>query len=166
MSTQPHWTAAPAPTGTTGRTALKVRTALAALTAAAALAGCAGTSGGPAASGGSGGGGAQATSLQVRVDAGTGASPVTWTLTCDPPGGTHPQPSAACAQLEAAKTDPFAPTPTSMMCSMIYGGPQTATVSGTFAGRPVQARFARTNGCEVARWQLVSALLVIPGGAG
>jgi len=98
------------------------------------------------------------------VDAGTASAPTTWTLTCDPPGGSHPHPVAACDQIDAAPTDPFAPTPTSMMCSMIYGGAQTATVSGTFHGRPVHTRFARTNGCEVARWARVSALLAISVG--
>jgi Subtilisin inhibitor-like len=133
--------------------------------ALALIAGCANPSTAPGASGGSGGATAP-TSLQVTVDAGAGAAPTTWTLTCDPPGGSHPQASAACAQLEASKTDPFAKTPAGLMCSMIYGGGQTATVTGTFHGRRVATTFARTNGCEVARWQLVSALLVIVTGGG
>jgi len=135
---------------------------VAAAAGAALLAGCASASTGltsptPTASPG--------TRLTVTVDAGNGGAPTTWTLTCDPPAGSHPQPVAACGQLEASATDPFAPTPSSMMCSMIYGGAQTATVSGTFHGRPVHTRFARTNGCEVARWQRVSALLAISVGA-
>jgi hypothetical protein len=105
------------------------------------------------------------TLLQVTVDAADGTAPHVWTLSCDPAGGTHPQAAAACAQLAAAPGDPFAPTPKGMMCSMIFGGDQKATVTGTYRGRPVDTTFARTNGCEVARWQLVSQLLVVKGGA-
>jgi hypothetical protein len=139
------------------------RRAGAALVCTVLLAACASPSAG---AGGSSPGPSALTRLQVTVDAGNGAAAVTWTLSCDPPAGTHPHPPAACTQLAAAPTDPFAPTPPGMMCSMIYGGSQTATVSGTFHGRPVATTFARTNGCQVARWQRVSALLAIPVGAG
>ena len=44
-------------------------------------------------------------------------------------------------------------------CTQIFGGPETATISGEVDGKPVDARFSRSNGCEVARWQAVSALL-------
>jgi predicted small secreted protein len=151
------------------RTYLATGIALAA--AATLLAGCgtvsSGSGTGPGAGGSGSGGpsGAKVTSLQVTVRDSAGAAPTVWTLTCDPPGGTHPQSSAACAQLSAAKSDPFAPTPKGMMCSMIYGGDQKATVTGTFEGRRVDTSFGRADGCAVARWSAVSALLVIKGGA-
>jgi hypothetical protein len=132
----------------------------------AACASSTGTGSGGAGTGGTGGtgsGATRATSLTVRLDAGDGTAPKVWTLTCDPPAGTHPQAAAACAQLAATSGDPFAPTPKGMMCSMIYGGPERATVEGTFDGRAVSTTFARTNGCEVARWERVSALLVVRG---
>jgi hypothetical protein len=45
------------------------------------------------------------------------------------------------------------------MCSMIYGGPQTARVTGIWQGRPVRETYRRTNGCEVGRWnRMVPAL--------
>jgi Subtilisin inhibitor-like len=126
------------------------------------LAGCANASTGaggtvPPSSGG-------ITSLTVTANPGEGAAPSTWTLTCDPPGGSHPQASAACAELVSAKGDPFAETPKGTACSMIYGGAQKAQVTGSFDGRPVDTKFSRTNGCEVARWGRVAALLVIKGG--
>jgi hypothetical protein len=157
------------------------------------LAGCAspstvggGASGG---SGGSGGGSASAspsasptasptatapsppqrtggTSLIVMLDRGPGAASSTWTLACDPPAGTHPTAAAACAQLAATPGDPFAETPRNLMCTMIYGGPEKAHVWGTYDGRPVNTTFARTNGCEVTRWQRVSTLLVITNAGG
>ena len=48
--------------------------------------------------------------------------------------------------------DPFAPVPDNAACTEIFGGPQVARVQGTFRGEPVDARFNRTDGCEIARW--------------
>ena len=152
-----------APSARSTRVLTATRTALAGLVTAAVLAGCASPSSGPGRSSGPGGTTAPVTSLQVRLEPGTSTAPTTWTLTCDPAGGTHPQAVGACAQLEAAKADPFAETPAGVMCSMIYGGAQIATVTGTFKGHRVDTRFARTNGCEVARWQIVSVFLGLPG---
>jgi uncharacterized Zn-binding protein involved in type VI secretion len=93
---------------------------------------------------------------------GPSARPITRTLTCDPPGGNVPNAAAACAALNkvaAAKGgDPFAPTPKGQMCTQIFGGPQTATVKGTWKGRKVDATFGRKNGCEVKRWNDLAAL--------
>lgn len=105
---------------------------------------------------------AAGTALTVTVRPGPGRPPSTWTLTCDPPGGTHPSPAQACAALAAAGADPFALPPRNTMCSQIYGGPQTATVTGTYRGKPVQARFSRTDGCQTARWQKLEPLFT-PG---
>lgn len=55
--------------------------------------------------------------------------------------------------------DPFAPVPQGANCTMIYGGPATAHVTGTWAGRPVNADFRRTNGCEISRWSSFEPLL-------
>ncbi len=44
------------------------------------------------------------------------------------------------------------------MCTAVYGGPGQALVTGTLAGRKLYARFRRTNGCEIARWQRLSFL--------
>jgi hypothetical protein len=53
---------------------------------------------------------------------------------------------------------PFAPVPKSSSCTLIYGGPETADVTGTFRGRPLNAHFERGNGCEIARWNSVKFL--------
>ena len=45
------------------------------------------------------------------------------------------------------------------VCTDIFGGPETARVTGTLAGSPLAARFSRQNGCEIARWQLAAPLL-------
>ena len=44
-------------------------------------------------------------------------------------------------------------------CTQIYGGPETAHVTGTIDGRKVDRRFARTNGCEIADFTRAGGLL-------
>lgn len=53
----------------------------------------------------------------------------------------------------------FEPVPRNVACTEIYGGPQTARVTGTLRGEPVDARFSRTDGCQIARWDAVADLL-------
>ena len=60
---------------------------------------------------------------------------------------------------------PFAPLPKGMLCTQIYGGPQTAKVEGTYRGVPTLAEFRRTDGCEISRWDAYAAVLVERGGA-
>ena len=84
------------------------------------------------------------------------------TLTCDPPGGTHPNPAEACEKLDALD-DPFAPPPLDEMCTEQYGGPQEALIEGTYRGEPVSYKLSRTNGCEIGRYQTLGFLLP-PGG--
>jgi hypothetical protein len=55
--------------------------------------------------------------------------------------------------------DPFAPVPPDSTCTMVYGGPATAHVTGTWAGRPVDATYDRGNGCEIGRWDRMVPLL-------
>jgi hypothetical protein len=62
---------------------------------------------------------------------------------------------AFCAKLTRAA---FAPVPPDMMCTTIYGGPDQALVTGTLDGRKVYARFKRTDGCEIARWNRLAFL--------
>jgi hypothetical protein len=100
-------------------------------------------------------------SLKVTISWGPGSRQV-WTLRCDPPAGTHPAPVRACTSLERT-ADPFSNLPTGMACSMIYSGPERARVVGSWKGVPVDTTFARTNGCETARWRQYQALLTDPG---
>jgi hypothetical protein len=57
------------------------------------------------------------------------------------------------------KASAFAPVSPRMACTELYGGPQVATVEGTLRGERVHARFSRTNGCEIKRWNGVADLL-------
>ena len=104
-------------------------------------------------------------SLVISVAAARGATPHRWTLTCDPVGGTHPDAQAACAALASAK-HPFAPVAGGVMCPMIASGRQTATITGTWHGQKVSARYSRADGCQTDRWNKLEKVLgqVNPGG--
>ena len=82
-----------------------------------------------------------------------GAEPVVMQLSCDPPGGDHPQPAEACTKIKAAGLNVFQPVPKDQTCTMIFGGPQTATISGAYKGARVESAFSRSNGCEIDRWE-------------
>lgn len=56
-------------------------------------------------------------------------------------------------------TRQLAPVPERTVCTSIYGGPAVGRVTGTIRGERVDARFSRTNGCEIARWDRNAALL-------
>ena len=73
-------------------------------------------------------------------------------LTCDPDGGTHPQPKAAC---EAIRTSPgtVKPVPPTANCYDRVFGPERAKVSGLLFGVEVTSTFSRVNSCEEDRWQ-------------
>ena len=94
--------------------------------------------------------------LLVTVTESEGSTPTEWMLTCgSSAGGSHPDPPAACAALQAVLDeggDPFAPVPADAVCTEIYGGSATATLTGTWQGKAVDASYSRTNGCEIARW--------------
>lgn len=44
------------------------------------------------------------------------------------------------------------------MCTQQYGGPQRARITGTWRGKKVDARFDRTDGCQIARWNRLDAV--------
>ena len=90
--------------------------------------------------------------LTIVVDATGEGATQTFTLTCSPDGGDHPDPAAACAALARAGVEAFAPTPRGVACTEQWGGPQVATAQGTVDGEQISARFDRTNGCEISRW--------------
>ena len=72
-----------------------------------------------------------------------------WTLTCDPTGGDHPDPAAACAAL-AAHADALEPV-AETACTELYGGPQEAGRLGLIDGEIYSSTFTRRNGNEIAR---------------
>jgi len=101
--------------------------------------------------------------LAVTVDDGAGHAAM-YELECHPAGGTHPDVLGACDRLDALG-GPVGPAPRGQMCTMIYGGPETATVVGSWAGAEVDTRYSRTNGCETARWRDMAPVLPVPAAA-
>ncbi|MFJ5955900.1 SSI family serine proteinase inhibitor [Paenarthrobacter sp. NPDC092416] len=98
------------------------------------------------------------------------AAPKNYTLVCT--GGapaeesSHPNAQAACT---AIKDNPQllspAPVKTDQACTMQYGGPQTAKITGSVDGVEVTASFSRTDGCQIALWDAASAVIGSSGGA-
>jgi hypothetical protein len=88
---------------------------------------------------------------------GRGGEARTATLTCDPDGGTHPDPASACDAL-LDHEEALEPVAGDVACTQIYGGDQEATVTGD-----VDAAFSRANGCEIARWDALADLVELPG---
>ena len=94
-----------------------------------------------------------ATDLHITVwPQGKAGTSISHTLNCPQGKGTLPEASAACAKLRRVDTSAFAPVPAGTACTEIYGGPQTARVSGRLAGKSIEADFEHSNGCEIARW--------------
>lgn len=95
---------------------------------------------------------------------------VNYTLVCQDgvpsPESQHPMAEAACAAL---KESPSILTPstknTDRVCTQQYGGPQQATVTGIVDETPVEATFARTDGCEISAWNAAQPVLGSSGGA-
>lgn len=92
--------------------------------------------------------------LQVTLHPnGTSGPAQTWTVTC--PSSIH---QSACAALVASK-DAFTPHPTGSACTMIYGGPEMLTVTGTVGSRHVDYTTGRASGCEIADYSRDLALV-------
>jgi hypothetical protein len=91
--------------------------------------------------------------VEVDADGEGGNAPERRTVRCE----TADEPP--CRGFDAQA---FEPTPRGTACTQLFGGPQTATVSGTWDGERIDARFSRNNGCEIARWKEAEPLLGRP----
>jgi len=80
--------------------------------------------------------------------------------------GTSDAADAACALVrndDKARRRLIEGQEKGIMCTQIYGGPEQATVTGTIDGDSVDTTIARADGCGVADWTLLEALLGPPG---
>ncbi|MDQ3158373.1 MAG: hypothetical protein M3Q98_16900 [Actinomycetota bacterium] len=92
---------------------------------------------------------ANSIAIEVRTD--KDAAPTIKNINCDDSG---------MADLCHALTPSLlAPVAKDQVCTMIYGGPETATIIGTMRGSAVKAEFSRTNGCEIDRWKRLAKAL-------
>jgi hypothetical protein len=105
-------------------------------------------------------GGEPVAQLVVTVDPdGRGPEPAKETrLSC----GT-PRESAVCAEASALEPSDVEPVDPETACTQLFGGAETARLRGRVRGRAVDARFSRSNGCEIERWDNVAALLKAAG---
>ncbi|MER6911242.1 SSI family serine proteinase inhibitor [Streptomyces sp. NPDC000594] len=71
-------------------------------------------------------------------------------LQCDPPGGSHPRPLAACGELAEAGGDPDALAGEPGFCPLNHD-PVTASAYGEFMGQPLSWRKTFTNACALRR---------------
>lgn len=86
----------------------------------------------------------------------------TTVLRCHPAGGSHPRAQETCRMLDRRTVwgrDPFSEVPRRGPCPMVYGGPATARITGRWAGRPVDARLSRADGCQIHRWDVLYPLV-------
>jgi len=84
----------------------------------------------------------------------------TYTLRCNPAGGTVPRASTVCNKLDTLAR-PFAPTPKNLICTDQFGGPQQALIVGRHEGNRVWTMVGMRNGCEIARAKRLAFL--VPG---
>lgn len=111
----------------------------------------------------------QTVRLTIRYDPAGGAAVKTATLRCGAKatatGYLRTSAARACrvarANTKLLRTTP----PKDRVCTLIYGGPQTARVRGTIGGTTIDRRFARANGCDIADWDAVVGLLPKTRGA-
>ena len=98
------------------------------------------------------------TQLTIRVDPdGDGPEPAEQARISCP--GEDP----ACAAAEQLRPADFEPTADDIACTEQFGGPQTATISGSLEREKVDGRFSRQDGCAIARWDKVAPLLEAAG---
>jgi hypothetical protein len=108
--------------------------------------------------------------LAIMVKPSETGTPANFTLVCvdgvPAAESQHPDAAAACLALKtnAAILSP-APRPTDQACTMQYGGPQLATVTGVVDGQPVETNFSLRDGCEIALWNAAKDVLGSAGGA-
>lgn len=109
-------------------------------------------------------GGEAAIDLKVTLwPNGEAGDSITWSLRCEPAGGDHPDPQAACAALTAV-ADPFGPVEPPKRCAEIPGGEEgVAVIEGDYRGRTVRSRFSHENACVSGRWDRIAP--VFPTGA-
>jgi hypothetical protein len=102
--------------------------------------------------------------LNLAVTDAPGATPQTATLRCRGSraiagGYLAGVPAQACQQARDLAAFLLSQPDPNRICTDIFGGEQTAKVTGSINGRRVQRAFARRNGCEIADWNRMGLLL-------
>jgi hypothetical protein len=98
--------------------------------------------------------------------AATSATNLVVTVWADPATAAEPTVTTVTATPAGATAKDFAALDPNQACTMIFGGPGKATVTGTLDGAAVDATFTRSGGCEIARWDRMVELGLIPKDVG
>jgi hypothetical protein len=93
---------------------------------------------------------AETTQLTVEVS-GAGGGPQTFEFDCV----TDPCDAAKLDKLAAVTKPPDG----AQACTQLYGGPETAHVTGTLRGEPVDRTIDRSDGCGIADYEALFAAL-------
>lgn len=105
---------------------------------------------------------APVTELAVRYSDAAGKV-TTFTVDCtSTPRGSVDDPGHSCDLLADAPEQLFQPVPEGKACTLLYGGPEQARVSGRLRGRPIDSTFTRSDGCQIDRWQQLYELGLVP----
>lgn len=109
-------------------------------------------------------GGQLSATLTVSIRQSADASPQEYILECTDgaisPATTLPNPAGACAALsQVGEQVFFTPPNLTRQCTQEYGGPQTAIITGTLNGQPVNKAFSLTDGCEISLWNSMEPIL-------
>jgi hypothetical protein len=86
-------------------------------------------------------------------------APRRFRLACAPErAGDHPRLDEACVRAAQLDLSLFAPA-ADEACTLLYGGPHEAHVSGVLRGRAIDLWLSRSDGCEIARWDALVPIL-------
>lgn len=109
-------------------------------------------------------------SVSVAVDPGDGKSPRTATLSCDGSKGKGTgylaekvAADSACSLVIGPGRKRLVSGPVGGACTQQYGGPEQATITGSIQGDRINTKVARSDGCGIADWELLTPLVGAPG---
>jgi hypothetical protein len=106
-----------------------------------------------------------ADTLRIEVKRTKGGDLQEATLTCgDEPSATGfiDDARAACEAVAENRALLTEGPPDNIACTEIYGGPQEAAIVGAVGGDEVDVTVTRTDGCGIANWDALEALLGSP----
>jgi hypothetical protein len=108
-------------------------------------------------------GGGQTVNLSLTVSDGEGTNAEA-TLKCDEStaegtGFLESGAEEACRNARDLEKLLTTPPPENQVCTQIYGGPQTAHITGSFGAKDVARKITRNNGCAIEEWKQAQPLL-------
>jgi hypothetical protein len=108
-----------------------------------------------------------ATRLTIEIRRAPGLPPERYTLACEPPTGTVPDPAGTCRRLTTSSFDVRVRWLYGSMefCQPVYGGPEVMTVRGLLWGLRVDRRLTREDPCAMSAYDALERVFGVPGPA-